>query len=66
MRLRLIIYDIPGREVAVLQNGIQTADTYHVVWNGRDKFNMELVSGVYVYKITAGDNTVKNKITFLR
>jgi len=45
----LKIYDILGREVAVLLNGRQHAGQYSVRFNAAD-----LASGVYFYRLQAG------------
>ncbi len=51
----LKIYDILGREVAVLVNNKQTPGNYKVEFNGND-----LPSGVYLYRLTV-DNLIKLK-----
>jgi hypothetical protein len=47
----LSVYDILGREVQRLVNSVQNAGTYSVTMNGSN-----LESGVYFYKLQAGDN----------
>lgn len=49
------IFDILGREVTTLVNGEQKEAGYHVVnWNGRDKNERPVASGLYIYQIRAG------------
>ncbi|MFC2092463.1 T9SS type A sorting domain-containing protein [Bacteroidota bacterium] len=50
--VQLIIYDVLGREVAMLMNKELKAGSYNVVWNAEKNG-----SGVYFYKIKAGDFT---------
>ena len=50
--VQLIIYDVLGREVAMLVNEELKAGSYNVVWNAEKNG-----SGVYFYKIKAGDYT---------
>ena len=45
----LRIYDVVGREVAVLVNGTLSAGRYHAEWNAAG-----LSSGVYFYQLRAG------------
>jgi hypothetical protein len=45
----LIVYDVLGREVAVLVNERKAAGTYEVLFDGTG-----LASGVYIYRLTAG------------
>ena len=44
----LVVYDISGKEVAVLAEGWRTADFYSVTFDGSN-----LASGVYFYRINA-------------
>jgi hypothetical protein len=48
--IRLVIYDILGREIAVLVNGQLQPQKYKIQWNAAN-----VSSGVYFYKLT-GDN----------
>lgn len=50
--VRLTVYDVLGREVAVLANGRFPAGTYSFTFNARN-----LSSGVYFYRLTAGSHT---------
>ena len=57
-RVTLIVYDVIGREVKTLVNGRQDAGTYRVNFDGS-----KLPSGVYFYRISAGDfSSVKRTI----
>jgi len=47
--VRLVVYDVLGREVAVLVDEVQPAGAYDVAFDGTD-----LPSGTYVYRLTAG------------
>jgi uncharacterized delta-60 repeat protein len=57
----LVIYDVLGREAAILVNEQLNAGTYEADWNA-DKFS----SGVYYYKISAGDFTDTKKMVLLK
>lgn len=54
------IYDMLGREVKTLVNNEVNAGNNFVVWNGDDNFGNKVVSGTYIYRITA-DNFVSAK-----
>ena len=60
-QMTLKVYDLLGREVKTLVNGFITAGNHSVQLNGND-----LVSGVYIYKITAGSFSATKKLTLLK
>jgi len=57
----LIIYDILGREVATLVNEKLNAGSYEVYWNAS-----AYSSGVYFYRLTAGDFIETRKMVLLK
>jgi hypothetical protein len=59
--VNLTVYDLQGREVAVLVNGIQTAATYAVTWDGS-----AFPSGVYFCRLTAGNETFTGRMMLLK
>ena len=53
--VKLVIYDLQGRMIAELVKGTRDAGVHEVTWDAGD-----LASGLYFYRITAGDfNAVK-------
>ena len=60
-KVTLKIYDLLGREVKTLVNGLVTAGNHSVQLSGND-----MVSGVYIYKITAGSFSATKKLTLLK
>jgi len=64
--IKLVIYDILGREIVVLKNGVVSAGVHEAQWNGRD-YKGELVgSGVYVYQLVTDTYKAQGKVLFLR
>ena len=62
----ITIYDLLGREVTKLVNS-QVEAGYHVVyWNGRDRFGNAAASGVYIYRLTAGNFNEIKKMNLLK
>lgn len=59
--VRLSIYDLLGREVAVLVNGKQNTGTYQAQWNAA-----HMPSGTYFYKLQAGKYTEVKKLVLLK
>lgn len=59
--VKLIVYDMLGREIATLVNERQRAGRYDVNWDATD-----LPSGVYIYNLTAGDYLDSKKMLLLK
>ena len=57
----LKVYDILGREVAVLVNEVKPAGEYEVEFNAGD-----LSSGIYLYRITSGNFIETKKLMFMK
>ncbi|MGE5621281.1 MAG: T9SS type A sorting domain-containing protein [archaeon] len=57
----LKVYDLPGRETAVLVNEEKKAGVFRVIWRPED-----LPSGVYFYQIKAGSFIKTKKLIFLK
>jgi hypothetical protein len=55
------VYDVVGREVTVLVNERKTAGRYEVIFDGSG-----LASGVYFYRMTAGNFVQTRKLTLLK
>jgi photosystem II stability/assembly factor-like uncharacterized protein len=62
----LKIYNIFGQEVRTLVNARQSAGVNSVVWDGRDRFGKEVSSGIYIYRLEAGESIQSRKMTFVR
>ena len=59
--VRLAVYDLLGREVAMLVNGRKAAGTYEVKFDASG-----LASGVYLYRLVAGDFIQTRKLVVLK
>jgi len=63
----LEIYDVAGRKVCTLVDGVLEGEWDHsVVWDGRDWAGRDVVSGVYFCRLTAGARTTVGKMVLLR
>jgi len=60
-QVKLEVYNLLGSKVATLVNGEQEAGYKSVTWDAS-----EVSSGVYFYKLTAGDFTEMKRMTLLR
>lgn len=64
--VRLAVYDIIGREVAVLADASMTPGRYSFVWNARDRSGERVGNGVYFFHLTAGSFTANQKATLIK
>ncbi|MHB1050903.1 MAG: FlgD immunoglobulin-like domain containing protein [Bacteroidota bacterium] len=61
--VELKVYDIAGREVTTLVSDVKNAGTHRIQWNAVDDRGMKVSSGVYFYRISAGQfNQIKKMI----
>jgi len=62
----LKVYNIQGKQVAVLLDNVQKEAGYHVqVWNGLDKYGYEVPSGLYFYQIKIGEVSDSRKMLII-
>ncbi|MCU0343296.1 MAG: PQQ-dependent sugar dehydrogenase [Ignavibacterium sp.] len=59
--VNLVVYDVPGNEVITLLNEQKTAGIYDVDFDAS-----KLTSGIYFYKLTAGDFSLTRKMILLK
>lgn len=60
--VRLAIFDLLGREIIQIENNYKTAGRHNIVWNGRNIFDKQVSSGIYIYRISVITN--KNQTRF--
>jgi flagellar hook assembly protein FlgD len=62
----LAIYNILGDKIKTLVSGYQAAGNYTIKWKADTDGGTSVASGVYFYKLTAGDYTDIRKMTLLK
>ena len=62
----LSLYNLAGQQVATLASGLREAGSYNLVWDGRDDAGRDLASGMYFYRLIAGDRVETRKLMLLR
>jgi flagellar hook assembly protein FlgD len=62
----LRVYDVSGKLVRVIVEGKRSALHYREVWDGKDDGGAAVASGVYFYRLTAGNYTHTRKMVLLR
>jgi hypothetical protein len=54
--VNLRIYNVAGQLVKTMQDGVMDAGSHELTWDGSNNLGTNVASGVYFYKINAGDN----------
>ncbi|MCH7549318.1 MAG: T9SS type A sorting domain-containing protein, partial [Candidatus Krumholzibacteriota bacterium] len=65
-QVELRIYDVTGALVKVLESARRPAGRYEVVWGGRNERGRSVASGVYFYRLKAGQFTQTRKMILLK
>jgi 5'-nucleotidase / UDP-sugar diphosphatase len=62
----ITIYNTLGQQVQTLVNETMPAGLHVVEWNGTDAGGRQVASGVYFYRISAGDYTATKKMVLMK
>ena len=62
----LIIYNLLGQKVKTVTNDWFEAGYHTLTWDGTNEFGSVVASGIYFYKLRAGDNVVIKKMSLLK
>jgi hypothetical protein len=65
-QVRLEILNILGQKVRTLVNEYREAGSHTVIWDGRDDYGSTTASGVYFYRIEAGEHQAVKKMMMLK
>ena len=60
------IFNISGERIIRLINEAHQPGEYEIYWDGRDDNSQEVTSGVYIYRIWTGENTISKKMMHLK
>lgn len=64
--ISITIYDILGKEVAIVANERKDAGLYEAIWSGLDKNQAKVSSGVYIVRIKAKNFVDTKKMLLIR
>jgi len=64
--VKLIIYDLLGRKVRILVNRSQLPGQKIAIWDALDDHGFKVASGLYIYKIVAGDYVKSRKMLLMK
>ena len=62
--VRLVVFDINGREIKELYSGERLKGTYNIGWDGTDKLKSKVAGGIYFVRITVDgvSKTIKTQL----
>jgi len=64
--VRLEVFDVSGRRIACIDSGLKEAGKHSAGWNGKDESGRQAAAGIYLYRLTAGKETLSRKMILLR
>jgi flagellar hook assembly protein FlgD len=64
--VNLVIFDIAGRRINQWSYSNQQAGAYDITWNGKDQSGKTVPSGVYIYRMMAGEFVESKKMVLLK
>ncbi len=65
-QVELVIYNMLGQKVKTLVKGRQTAKLYRVQWDGTNDRGVKVASGIYIYRLRAGDRIATRKMILMK
>lgn len=65
-QVTLTVYNMAGQKVVDLVNTHMNAGYHTVEWNGRDQYGNSLSSGIYIYRLRAGDYQQTMKMAYTK
>jgi len=66
VEVKLVIFDLVGRQVRTLVDQRQQAGRYAVTWDGRNEQGQSVASGVYLYQLRAGNFVQVRRMALVR
>ncbi len=66
VQVTLTVYSVLGTKIATLVDQNQKAGSYVAHWDGKDNRGLSVSSGVYFYKLVAGDFTATYKMLLMK
>ena len=62
----LVVYNLMGQEVMRWDEDAQPPGYYQKIWNGRNRSGSPVASGMYIYRLVAGNFVQTRKMMFLK
>ncbi len=65
-RVKIMVYDMHGKEIMKIMDDNLSPGQYDVKWDGKDKYNREVATGVYLVTMIAKDFSQVRKIMLIK
>jgi len=65
-QITVSVFDVLGGHVMTLYEGIQRPGRHTLSWNGRDRFGLPVSTGVYFYRVDAGERSSSKAMSVAR
>ena len=62
----LVIYDLLGRKVRTIVDEDLSSSSHTATWDGKDDYGANVTTGVYFYRLTAGNQVSSRKMLLLK
>jgi flagellar hook assembly protein FlgD len=64
--VRLEVFDVLGRRIKILMDGVKGPGRHRVTWDGTDAGGANVTGGVYLYTLQAGSFSSMRKMLVLK
>ncbi len=64
--VELVVFNLLGQRVRTLVDKRQPAGTFAVTWDGRSGSGNSVTSGIYLYRLTAGQHSASRKMLLIK
>jgi len=66
VKVELVIYNLIGQPIKILENGLKAPNLYIVNWNGTDEFGRVVPTGIYLYRLKVGNFTAIKRMSLMK
>lgn len=64
--VKLTVYNVLGQEVRTLVNSVRNTGNYRVEWDATNNNGEKVNSGLYIYRLEAGNKMLTNKMVLMK
>ncbi len=65
-KVKVSVYNIKGQKICDLLDGVLSSGKHQAVWSGKDSNGQKVGTGIYLYKVTSGKDSVTRKMTLMK